>query len=192
MFLRRAYAPTEIKPGLAVFLSPTVLAATIAMEVGVDSLRHWMGLESHYFLVLQREGSRVAITPLTSHPCGAGWLTVEDKRGHGSWVTTPTFFHPSQVIPVSVDALVAAAAAAGDLTYPASRNLVAGKGLQDVIERITKWGGRPGSDGGFLGGDRLWRWFWDRYRTGEIWTDLRMSSVVFGPRRVRFETGRQD
>jgi hypothetical protein len=190
MFVRRTYSPAEIRPGLAVFLSPTLLAAKIAAEVGIDPFGHWMGLESHYFLVLEREGGRVAVTPLTSHPCSPGWVPVTDKRGHHGWVNTPTFFHPSQVIPVSIDALVAAAHAGGDLTYPASRNLFAGKGLQDVVERISQQGGRPGSATSFLDSDRLWRCFWNRYRTGEIWNDLRMSSVVLGPRRVRFETGR--
>jgi len=187
MFLKRTYSPTEIQCGLAVFLGPVELRDHMERIGTSDVIFPSTGLDKHYFLVLARDGDTVAITPLMSHPNGPGWVRLEGKLGHPGWVDPATFYHPSQIWPATVDAVIAAARAAADLTWPGDRNRVVGHGLNEVLAAF-----RRARDGDPNPGSLAfsWRAFWARYRTGEIWEELRMSSVVFGPRRVRFVTGR--
>lgn len=193
MISTRTYLPAEIQRGLAVFLSPNQLIESMKQMAPATFYLPPTGLDKHYFLVLARDGETAAITPLTSHPNGVGWVPVSStgKTGHEGWVKPSTFYHPSQVWPVPVMAVIAAARTGGDLTWRDTRNRVLGKEIE-VIEAAFK---RERSDAELVrdvsGCDRMpWRLYWARYRSGEIWAELRLSSVVFKAGRIRFSTGR--
>jgi hypothetical protein len=212
MFSRRAYSPTEVNPGLAVFLSPASLREQMMDYTHRAAFLPPTGLSEHYFLVLARCGDLAAIVPLTSHPSGAGWKRIEGKRGHPGWVDEQTHYHPSQLWPITVEAVIAAARAAGDLTELGCRNIVIGKELDAVIEAMITWRDRQPRrvDSGPSAGDGaadangllpcksgpsafdqlLWRLFWAQYPSGEIWRELRHSSVYLRKQRIRRVTGK--
>ncbi len=212
MFSRRTYSIAEIKPGLAVFLTSAELREQTVATWPDSAFLPSTHLDKHYFLVLDRVGELAAITPLTSHPDEGGWKRIVGKYGHPGWVGEPTYYHPSQLWPVPVAAVVAAARAAGDLSVLGWRNVVVGEELEAVIRETILWrerhyrrGERPPADGSADNAlirllprkldardiDRLlWRQFWSQYRNGEIWRELRLSSVFLPSQRVRRITGK--
>jgi hypothetical protein len=188
---------------MAMFLSPVELREQMKKEIKDSSELQPIGFDNHYFLVLERQGGSLAVTPLTSHPTGDGWAAVEGKRGHPGWTDRSTYFNTREPWPITVDAAIAAARVGGDLSGRLSRNFVTGKELDRIVGSMIRWQQARSSWGGIRSLGLLpqnldhvwierawWQMFWARYRTGEIWRELRLSSVFFRPPRVRFVTGR--
>ena len=90
---------------------------------------------------------------------------------------------------MAIEALLAAARTR-DVSPASDPNKVTQLGLDDVLDKITAWHGPHWRVPGLLSAETFWRRYWTGYPTGEIWNELRMSSVVIASRRVRFETGR--
>src|SRR5687767_11019986 len=103
MFSRRAYSTSEIRPGLALFVSPSELRQAVTEGAGNSAFLPLAGLDNHYVLVLDVMKDWAAVTPLTSHPNSGAWKMIGGKRGHPGWVVTPTYFDPSQLWPVPVE-----------------------------------------------------------------------------------------
>lgn len=193
MFSTRTYADSEINAGIAPFLEPAELRREIEEDGGQFASLPVFGLGCHYFLAVARTGNIVWLTPLTSNRNGPGWLPVTGKVGHPDWVEKPTYFHPKQLLPVPVSAVIRAARAGNDLTHRGERNRVSSLGLNAVIEAV----GSARQRGAFNAEldpsevtSILWEQFWSQYRAGEIWKELRLSSTFLPPNRVRLLTGK--
>ena len=189
MYRRRNYSRNDVRPGLALFVDPTALNGGMPGADGGPTHVRLPVTDPHYVLVVSVEGELAAITILSSLPRDTGWVPVLGKKGNGSWIANLTYFHPGQVWTVAIEALLAAARTR-DVSPASDPNKVTQLGLDDVLDKITAWHGRHWRVPGLLSAETFWRLYWTRYRPGEIWNELRMSSVVFASRRVRFETGR--
>lgn len=125
--------PVEIKPGLALFMSPEVLLEEGAYcSVPRESMAV---IGNHVFLCLHayEDGSRSAWTPLLSRPSDLRiTLPNEGRSGDPRWVDALHSFYPNQLWTMEPVQLVKAARAAGDASTHKHRNLISSKVLATV------------------------------------------------------------
>ena len=118
--------PSEIRPGLAVFMDPDALLDAGAVVDGAGPVV----ADAHYFVCIAVHGTTSEWVVATSHN-GPGRLPIRRKVGHPGWVRCDSFVVPSQVWIFSIAAITKASAGL-DLSRPGARNLAS-----------LEWSARP-------------------------------------------------
>lgn len=112
----------ELVPGIVLHLDPETLMAERGSYTCSDEVRVQGG---HFFVCLSMDGDVGSWLPLYSKPgVGRVKLTSDGRTGHPKWTDAPNYWHRDQVWTAPSSAVIAAAAAGGDMSRAGSRNLL--------------------------------------------------------------------
>lgn len=111
---------SDIQPGLVLHLDPDALESQGGTYTCDSSARVFGG---HFFLCLAAGTARSVWLPLYSNSgMGRTGLTTNGRIGHPKWTKGTFYWHRDQIWKVPNAAVVAAAAAGGDMSQPGNRN----------------------------------------------------------------------
>jgi len=114
-------APSEIVPGLVLHLDPDELERSGGTYSCPNPFRVQGG---HFFVCLNVSGHIARWLPLYTNDGPGRTLLAGSRSGHPKWTRATTYYHSGQVWTADHAAIAAAALAGGDLSSPASRNML--------------------------------------------------------------------